>query len=214
VRILVSGFGPFGPHTSNASSEVLRRLWEEGVDGADLLTIELPCVRYEATRVLLEAFTRAQPDAVVALGIAAKRMAITPERIAINVDDYDIPDNNGARPVDEPVVAGGPAAYFSTLPLRRIVEALTDAQVPAALSNSAGTYLCNHTFYGLMHHLNTTGAPARAGFVHIPQMLEASGEADGLPFSTIVRGVAITLDCVVEALSLRPVTRRDASRKD
>ena len=139
-----------------------------------------------------------QQGRVVMLGIAANRDEITPERIAINVDDYEIPDNAGNQPCDEPVIPGAPAAYLSTLPIKRIVTALSAANIPAEVSNSAGTYLCNHVSYAMLHHIERTGAPCRAGFIHIPQMAEAVPEGSpSLPFSTLVVGVTIALQAIL-----------------
>jgi pyroglutamyl-peptidase len=203
TRLLVSSFGAFGPHTVNASAEVARRLWEEGVEGADLVTIELPVVRFEASRLLVEAFDRVRPDVAVMLGIAKSRTAITPERVAINVDDYRIVDNAGNQPADEPIVPGGPAAYFATLPLKPIVAALTAEGIAAEVSNSAGTYLCNHVSYVLLDHIERTGAPCRAGFVHMPQMREAAEpEMPSMPFADLVRGVALAVRIAVAERAL------------
>ena len=201
MRILLSSFGPFGPHRINASAEVARRLGREGIPGAELETIELPTVRYESARMLIDAFERFGPDAAVMLGIAPRRGSITPERIAVNIDDYRIADNAGNMPSDEPIVRGGPVGYLSTLPTKAIVAALAAADIPGEVSNSAGTYLCNHVFYSLLHHIEAAGAPCRAGFVHIPQMREAlEGDGPSLPFNALVRGVAITLETVLASL--------------
>ena len=158
----------------------------------------LPVVCREAANRLLEAVERERPDAVVMLGIAAKRDKITPERLAVNVDDYRIPDNAGNQPCDEPIVPDAPAAYFSTLPIRRMVEAIAAAEVPAEISNTAGTYLCNHVFYALLHHTAERRVDCRAGFVHIPQMAEAAAEgAPSLPLEALVRGVRAALETLV-----------------
>jgi len=188
-RLLLSSFDPFGAHLTNLSSVVARRIWEEGLDGVDLAAIELPTVRFTASSLLVEAFARTRPDVVVMLGIADNRTSITPERIAVNVDDFRIPDNAGNRPVDEPIVPGGPAAYFSTLPIKRIVRLLAEADIPAAVSDSAGTFLCNHVSYAMLHHIERTGAPCRAGFIHIP--------AD-MALATAVRGVRLAVSASAE----------------
>jgi pyroglutamyl-peptidase len=194
TRILVSSFGPFASNTVNASAQVARRLWEEGIEGADLVAVELPVVRYDASHMLVEAFDRVRPDLAVMLGIAENRDRITPERVAINVDDYRIPDNAGNQPVDEPIVPGAPAAYFTTLPVKQIVAALDAASIAAEVSNTAGTYLCNHVAYALLHHVERTGAPCSAGFVHIPQMREVVAPgAPSMPFADLVRGVTIAV---------------------
>jgi pyroglutamyl-peptidase len=204
MRILLSAFEPFGTHAINASAEVARRIAAGRVRGATVRTVVLPVVRFEAARVLFDAFDAFRPRAVVMLGIAENRGSVTPERIAVNVDDYRLPDNGGNAPVDESIAEDGPVAYLSTLPVRAMTAALAGAGVPASLSNSAGTYLCNHIFYAMMHRLATTDSKAIAGFVHIPQMSEAYGNEDGappaLPLDTLVRAVRITLDAVVASM--------------
>lgn len=189
TRLLLSAFDPFGSHTTNLSSIVARRVWEEGLDGLNLAAIELPTVRFSASSMLIDAFDQTRPDVVVMLGIADAKGQITPERVAINVDDYRIPDNAGNQPVDEPVVPGGPVAYLATLPVKRIVERLQAASIPVALSNSAGTFLCNHVSYAMLHHIERTGAPCRAGFIHLP--------AD-MPLALAVRGVRLAIEATVE----------------
>jgi pyroglutamyl-peptidase len=201
VRILLSSFEPFGSHEINASAEVARRLGGIGVEGAELAVIELPVVRYEAARRLVDAFERVRPDAAALLGIDNKRSSITPERVAVNVDDYRIPDNAGNLPADELIAPVGPTAYWSTLPIKAIVAALAASGIPAEVSNSAGTYLCNHVFYSLLHHIDVAGGRCRAGLVHIPQMREAfEGEGPSLPLETLVRGVSITIETVIATL--------------
>lgn len=197
MRILVSSFEPFGKHAVNASSEVARVISASGVAGAEIVTVELPVVRYVAAERLVETLERVRPDALVMLGIADKRAEITPERVAINVDDYRIPDNAGNQPVDEAIVEGGPAAYLATLPLKPIVAALEAAEIPVSLSNTAGTYICNHVTYAVLRHIERTGAATRAGFLHIPQMREAAEpDAPSLPLETLVRGVRVALEAV------------------
>lgn len=189
TRLLLSAFDAFGSHTANLSSIVARRIWEEGVDDLDLVAIELPTVRFVASTMLIDAFDRIRPDIVVMLGIADSRGQITPERVAINIDDYRIADNAGNRPVDEPVVPGGPVAYLSTLPVKRIVERLQEASIPATLSDSAGTFLCNHVSYAMLHHVERSGIPCQAGFIHIP--------AD-MPLALAVRGVRLAIEAAIQ----------------
>jgi pyroglutamyl-peptidase len=196
MRILLAAFEPFGKHAINASEVVAARVVEEAREGGEVNTVVLPVVRFEAARALVDAFEATNPDAVVMLGIADTRGAVTPERIALNVDDYRIPDNAGNAPVDEVIVDGGPLAYASTLPVRAIVSALAEAEIQASISNTAGTYLCNHVFYALMHYLAVTRSRALGGFVHIPQLTEAADEGPSLPLDTLVRAVGIVLDVV------------------
>lgn len=193
-RILLSAFEPFGDHDVNASAEVARALAERSFPDFRLATIVVPTVRYDAPRRVIDAIVRIRPDAVVMLGIAANRAEITPERIAINVDDFRIPDNAGNQPVDEQIVADAPAAYFSTLPIKQIVDAIRALDIPSAVSNSAGTYICNHTSFAVLHHLAHVDDAPVAGFVHIPQMREAARDGTpSLPLADLVRGVEAAL---------------------
>ena len=137
---------------------------------------------------------------ILAVGQAGGRLEITPERVAINVDDFRIPDNGGFQPVDEPIVAGAPAAYWSTLPIKAMVMAMRGAGIPASVSNSAGTFVCNHLFYGLMHHLAQHGNKIRGGFVHIPYLPEQAARLGGQPsmaVETIVKGLEVALNAAM-----------------
>jgi pyroglutamyl-peptidase len=179
--VLLTGFEPFGGEAINPSWEIARALdgWE--CDGATVRTILLPCVFGDAMQRLDAALHQWQPTLVLSLGQAGGREGISVERVAVNVDDARIPDNLGRQPIDDAVVAGAPAAYFSTLPIKAIVHDLRAAGIAASVSNSAGTFVCNHVFYALMHRLATTPALARTrgGFVHVPWLPEqAQNRAD------------------------------------
>ena len=156
--------------------------------------------RSQAAQALFEAVDACTPDAVVMLGEAGGRARVTPERIAINVDDYAIPDNAGEQPRGTAIVAGGADGYFSTLPVAAMVDAVLDAGVPAAVSNSAGTYLCNHVFYRLMHRFQALAEPPRAGFVHLPylheQVRERPEPVASLSESSLVGAVGAALAAV------------------
>jgi pyroglutamyl-peptidase len=193
-RILLTGFEPFGGDLVNPSALVCRALHGQRVGHATVQAVELPCVFGRALQVLDEALAATSPVLVLALGLAAGRAEISVERVAINVDDARIPDNAGAQPVDLPVVADGPAAWFSTLPVKAIVAALRHAGLPAAVSQTAGTFVCNHVFYGLQHRL--AGSGVRSGFIHVP-LIEAQASAHPglptLPLDDLVRGVRTAL---------------------
>jgi pyroglutamyl-peptidase len=137
------------------------------------------------------------------LGEAGGRFRVNPERIAINVDDFRIPDNAGNQPRDEPIVEGGPAAYFSTLPLRAMVDQMISAGIPAAISNTAGTYLCNRLFYSVMHAISTEGLPAIAGFMHLPylheQAMNKNPDVASLSRESIVEAVRLAIEVSIRA---------------
>ena len=169
--VLLTGFAPFNGAATNESWEAVREAVPALVArGVDAEGVELPVEFGAASELLAEAVRSLRPRLVIAVGLAAGRTAITPERVAINIRDARIPDNAGASPVDEPVVPGGPVGHFSTLPIKAIVAALAADGVPAAVSQTAGTYVCNDVFYALQHLLATDPelAEVRGGFVHVP----------------------------------------------
>jgi pyroglutamyl-peptidase len=137
--------------------------------------VQLPCVFGLSAQVLVQAVAQHAPDVVLALGLAQGREGISIERVAINVDDARIPDNAGQQPIDTPVVPGGPAAYFSTLPIKRLAQGLQQAGLPAHISQTAGTFVCNHVFYALQHRMH--GQRAMSGFVHLPALPEQAARA-------------------------------------
>ena len=195
--VLVTGFEPFGGVSPNPSAEVARALHGRRVQGAPIVGVELPCVFGDARDALRAALLAHSPQLVLALGLAGGRDGFTVERVAINVDDARIPDNAGAQPIDRPVVPGASAACFSTLPIKAIVAALCAEGWPASVSQTAGTYVCNHVFYALMHALKRRRG-VRGGFMHLP-WLPGQGEPS-LPLDVQVAGVALAVEV---ALSTR-----------
>lgn len=181
MRILVTAFDPFGGDAINPALEAARGL-ESTIAGADVSVVEVPTVFGDAITVAAAAIDAQQPDAVLCLGQAGGRFDVTPERVAINLDDARIADNAGNQPIDVPIAEGGPAAYFSTLPIKAIVAAIREAGLPSSVSNTAGTFVCNHIMYGVLHHLATTGREnVRAGFMHVPFIPEQVVERPGTP---------------------------------
>lgn len=166
MKILITGFEPFGGETLNPSWEVAKLLADVQVLGAHVVAVQLPCDFDKSLTALSNALKAHQPRMVLSLGQADGRSDFSIERVAINVCDARIPDNQGAQPIDDPVVAGGPAAYFSTLPIKKMVAALKAQGFPAAISQTAGTFVCNQVFYGLQHAL--AGSDVMSGFVHVP----------------------------------------------
>ena len=197
MKALVTGFEPFGPDAVNPSREAVLRLSSRLGD----LTIEtriVPTVFGRAIAALEDAIVTTQPDIVLGVGLAGGRAELSLERVAINVDDARIPDNDGQQPIDQPIVAGGPGAYFTGLPVKRAVAALREAGLPAIVSNTAGTFVCNHIFYGLMHLVASRRLPVRGGFLHVPYLPEQAAGLAGIQVPSmalddIVRGIEIIL---------------------
>ena len=194
MKILLTGFEPFGGEEINPAWEVARALDGERLGGAQVHARQLPCVFGRSLAVLHEALHEVQPALVLALGQAGGRCDFSVERVAINVDDARIADNHGAQPIDQPIVPGGPAAYFSTLPIKAMVAGLRAAGLPASVSQTAGTFVCNHVFYGLQHQL--AGSAVRSGFMHVPYLPEQAAHHPGqpsLPLSLLVDGTRLAL---------------------
>jgi len=175
MRILLTGFEPFGGDSVNPSWLVAQQLEGMSFAGAQVQAVQLPCVFGISAQVLVQALAQHQPDVVLALGLAQGREGISIERVAINVDDARMADNAGHQPIDTPVVPGGPAAYFSTLPIKRLAQGLQQAGHPAHISQTAGTFVCNHVFYALQHHL--LGQHVMSGFAHLPALPEQADRA-------------------------------------
>jgi pyroglutamyl-peptidase len=200
---LVTGFEAFGGHAGNPSLEVAKALDGRIVGEAVVRGAVLPVHHAEAAPVVRRLLDETDPVVVLHLGLAGGRARIALERVAVNVMDYDTPDNAGHVAKGEPCVPQGPPAYFATLPLDAILAALLAEGIPAALSNTAGTYLCNQTMYGTLHALGVRRHPARAGFVHLPllpAMVAASGlEQPSMDAGLMVRGVEIALAVIARA---------------
>ncbi len=197
--MLITGFEPFGGDAVNPSMEAIRLLASHRVDGVRLAVAPLPVSARRIEPALREALKAHRPDVVISVGQAGGRSELSVERVAINVDDFRIPDNDGDQPVDGPVVPGGPAAYFSTLPIKAMVRRMRDAGVPAQVSQTAGTFLCNHVFY-LVRHLAETAFPGmRAGFIHVPALPEQAARNPGqcsMALETIVAGLTAAIETV------------------
>lgn len=201
-HVLLTGFAPFGGEASNPSWEAAQALEGEVIAGHRIVARCLPVEFGASLRALRQAITGLAPSLVLCVGQAGGRAQISLERVAINVDDARIPDNAGAQPVDEPIALDGPAAYFTALPIKAMLAALRTAGIPAEISQTAGTYVCNHVFYGLMHELQALPG-VRGGFIHIPyspaQAAQHAG-APSLPVSLVAQalrlavGIALTVE--------------------
>lgn len=195
MQALVTGFEPFGGDSVNPSFEALALLPADLGDLTIAIQV-LPCRFGAALSALERAIAATAPDIVLGVGLAGGRSELSLERVAINVDDARIADNGSQQPVDRPIVPDGPAAYFATLPIKAAVAAMREAGLPAAVSNSAGTFVCNHVFYGLMHLAATRFPAVRAGFLHVPYLPSQAARLPGTPsmaLGEIVRGVEIIL---------------------
>lgn len=202
--ILLTGFEPFGGESINPSEEIARALNGRTVAGHPVVGALLPCVFGAAIKELKHLIKLHEPMLVVCVGQAGGRAEITPERVAINVDDARIPDNAGQQPIDKPIVKAGPAAYWSTLPIKAIVQELQKHHLPAAVSQTAGTFVCNHVFYGLMHALRDEPT-VRGGFIHVPFLPEQTERPDSalsgkpsLPLAKMIAGIEFALDTAVK----------------
>ena len=179
-KLLITGFQPFDGESVNPALEVAKSLQGKTINGYEVIAREIPVVRFEALKAVQAAIEELQPNAVITIGQAGGRPDITVERVGINIDDFRIPDNKGNQPIDEPIVAGGPVAYWATLPIKKMVANVKAQGIPASVSNSAGTYVCNHLLYGLLHYLTTQGKTAiPAGFIHIPYLPEQMAVRSG-----------------------------------
>ena len=174
IKVLVSGFEPFGGASLNPSQLLVNSLEVNEIEGIDLSTVVLPVEFKRSAEMLLQKVSEVQPKVVIAFGQAEGRTAITPERIAINLADARIPDNSGDQPRNQLIDANGDDGYFSTLPIEKMVEAIKSEGYPAEISLSAGAFLCNNIFYVLQKELKDTGV--RSGFVHLPLITQQSSE--------------------------------------
>ena len=167
MKILVTAFDPFGGESINPALEAVK-LMKDNIDGAEIVKLEIPTVFRKSIDKVAEAIVKENPDVVLSIGQAGGRFEVTPERVAINVDDARIPDNEGNQPIDVPIYEDGAPAYFATLPVKAMVEAIRSAGLPSSLSNSAGTFVCNHIMYGVLYQIEKMGKNIRAGFIHVP----------------------------------------------
>jgi len=203
MKLLLTGFEPFGESKINPSDKVVRALAREKIAGIELHPAILPVDRVRDPQMLIEAFKASQPDAVLCLGEAARRMAISIERVAINLLDFRIADNAGQKITDEPIVRDAPAAYFTTLPTRALCEAVRAVGVPCELSLSAGSYLCNQVTYVLLHHLAQNRLNIPAGFVHLPALPEQAVARNEVIPSMSLETLLAAVRAIIETLKTR-----------
>ena len=190
-KLLITGFDPFDGATINPSWEAVKLL-PDTIGEYEIHKLQIPTVFGLAPKTVLEAAEKLQPDVIISVGQAGTRPAVTPERIGINVRDARITDNAGISPKDEPIVPGGPDGYFSTLPVKAMIAAINDAGIPASISNTAGTFVCNDVLYSLLHHF--AGTEVRCGFIHVPWLPE-QGEPS-LPLESTAKALEIAISAL------------------
>ena len=200
MKILVTGFDPFGGEKVNPALEAVKSLPTE-IHGAEIHWVAIPTVFYQAAEVLEAEINRYHPDAVLCIGQAGGRASLTPERVAINQDDARIPDNQGNQPIDTPIRMDEQAAYFSTLPIKAMVQAIKEEGLPATVSNTAGTFVCNHLMYQALYLADKKFPHMRAGFMHIPYMTEQvinKPNTASMNLTDIVRGIEAAIGAIVD----------------
>ena len=200
MKILVTGFDPFDGEKVNPALEAVKSL-PSVIHGAEIRWVEIPTVFYKSAEVLEAEIVRYQPDVVLCIGQAGGRAGLTPERVAINQDDARIPDNQGNQPIDTPIRLDGEAAYFSTLPIKAMVQAINEVGLPATVSNTAGTFVCNHLMYQALYLADKKFPNMRAGFMHIPYMTEQvvnKPNTASMCLRDIVRGIEAAIGAIVD----------------
>ena len=198
--ILVTGFDPFGDDIINPAIEAVKKLPDE-INGAEIIKLEIPTVFGKSAEVVREAMKKHKPDYVLNIGQAGGRFEMTPERVAINVDDARIPDNEKKQPVDEVIKEDGEPAYFSSLPIKAMVEYMKKENIPASVSNSAGTFVCNHIMYQTLYLTQTEFEGTKAGFMHIPFLPEQVTNRPNTPsmsLETIVKAITASIKAIVD----------------
>lgn len=200
MKILVTGFDPFGDDSINPAIEAVKLLPDE-INGVEIIKLEIPTVFYKSADVVAEAIEKEQPDYVLNIGQAGGRAELTPERVAINMDDARIEDNEGQQPIDVAIREDGESAYFSKLPIKAMVDYMKKENVPASVSNTAGTFVCNHIMYQTLYLAMTDYPEVKAGFMHIPFLPEQVLNRPNTPsmaLDDIVHGITASLEAIID----------------
>lgn len=200
MKIVVTGFDPFGNDQTNPAIEVVKRLPDQ-IKGAEIIKLEIPTVFHKSAALLKKTLEKHQPDYVLCIGQAGGRAGLTPERVSINQDDARIPDNEGNQPIDETIQQDGETAYFSQHPIKAMVAAIQQEGLPASVSNSAGTFVCNHIMYQAIYLTKTIFHETRAGFMHVPFLPEQvvhRPETASMNLEDIVRGTQAAITAIIE----------------
>ena len=199
MKVLITGFDPFGGESINPAWEAVKAM-ENTIDGIEVIKLQIPTVFRKSAEKLFAGIDEHKPDAVICVGQAGGRYDMSVERVAINMDDGRIPDNEGYQPIDTPVYEDGENAYFATLPIKGIVEEIKSAKIPASVSNTAGTYVCNHIMYSLLYYISKNNLNIKGGFIHVPYITEQVVDKKNMPYME-VSTITKALESAVKALN-------------
>ena len=200
MKILITGFDPFGGENINPALEAVKKL-PDTILGQEVIKIEIPTVFRKSLEKIEENIEKHNPDVVISVGQAGGRFGVTPERVAINMDDARIKDNEGNQPIDISIYEDGQAAYFSNLPIKAMVKEMTDNGIPASVSNSAGTFVCNHVMYGILYLVDKKYPNIRGGFIHvpyIPSQVTTKPNTPSMSIDDISKGLELSIKAIIE----------------
>lgn len=199
MKVLLTGFDAFGGEPVNPAEEAVKMV-SENIKGAEVIKLIIPTVQTKSVQAIEKAIEEHKPDIVISVGQAGGRFDITPERVAINLDDYRIKDNEGNQPIDAVIQEDGQHAYFTNLPVKAMVKHMNDNQIPATVSYTAGTFVCNHVMYGILYMIDKKYPNIKGGFIHIPYMTSQVMDKKNMPFMSlneIVRGLELAIEACV-----------------
>lgn len=200
MKVLITGFDPFGGENINPAYEAIKGL-EDNISGMKIIKKEIPTVFHKSIEMLEKLIIDENPDLVICVGQAGGRFDISLERVAINIDDARIKDNDGNQPIDERIFEDGENAYFSSLPIKRMAMKIREAGIPANISNTAGTFVCNHIMYGLLYLIDKKYPDIRGGFIHVPYLPEqvvSKGNLPSMGIDTIKDGLKLAIEAAIE----------------
>ena len=200
MKILVTGFDPFGGEPINPAIESVKKL-PDNIAGAEIIKLEIPTVRKKSLEKIEKAINEHNPDVILSIGQAGGRFDISIERIGINLDDFRIPDNEGNQIIDEPIFPDGENSYFVKLPVKAMVQNVQKNNIPASVSYTAGTFVCNHVLYGVLYLIEKKYKGKKSGFIHIPFLPEQVVDKRNMPsmeLNTIVKGLTAAIEAIVK----------------
>lgn len=200
MKILITGFDPFGGENINPALEAVKKL-PDTILNSEIIKLEIPTVFRKSLETIEENIIKHKPDVVISVGQAGGRFRVTPERVAINIDDARIKDNEGNQPIDISIFEDGEAAYFSNLPIKAMVKEMMDNEIPASVSNTAGTFVCNHVMYGILYLIDKKYPNIRGGFIHVPYIPSQVTTKPNMPsmsIDDISKGLELSLKAIIE----------------